>query len=303
MMRIPLLLTGAVLAGSCSGAAGVGARDGSPRMQRTRAMAGVSVDGAGLDQSAFVASMSFLFPSETEELTRSLVRTEMARLEAQRLDIRIPEAEVEAALDSFTTGLRAQLGEELTLDDWSEARHGHPWKRIRPLYRRHLAENLQYQAVLRADSHQSGRVAMFWFVSAEESEARRWAKSLSAGRDPRALLQESLFPGPSPDGGYPPVSRELPDPIGAALRDAQPGAILGPLQLPGDRSWRVGVVREVLPPRDALPPVAVLLKEVAVQPIEALEARAWFEKMSARYTATTDLSPFSGPSQAFEFLR
>lgn len=302
-MRTSLLLMGAVLLLGCSGAPHQEGSTGGSRLQRTRALAAVSVDGAGLDQSAFVASMSFLFPAETEELTRSLVRTEMARLEAQRLDIRIPEEQIEAALTAFTTGLRAQLGEELTMDDWSEARHGHPWNRIRPLYRKHLADNLQYQAVLRADAHQSGRVTMFWFLSGEEAEARRWARSLASGRDPAAILKESLFPGPTADGGYPPVSRDLPDPIGTALRDASPGTVIGPLQLDGDRSWRVGLVREILPPRDALPPVAVLLQEVQDQPIGALEARAWFEKMSARYTATTDLSPFSGPSQAFEFLR
>lgn len=295
-------MTGAVLLLSCSGAPQAHG-GGANRLQRTRALTGVSVDGAGLDQSAFVASMRFLFPAETEELTRSLVRTEMARLEAQRLDIRIPEAEVDAALDAFTTGLRAQLGDTNTLDDWSEALHGHPWNRIRPLFRKHLADNLQYQAVLRADAHQSGRVAMYWFVSADETEARRWSRSLASGRDPAVLLKESLFPGPSADGSYRPVSRDLPEPIATALRDARPGTVIGPLQLEGDRSWRVGLVREVIPPRDTLPPVAVLLQEVQEQPIEALEARAWFEKMSARYTATTDLSPFSGPSQAFEFLR
>lgn len=293
-----LLMTG------CAGGARPEAGGAEPgRLQRTRAMQGVQVDGAGLDASAFAASMSFLFPDETAELTRSLVRTEMARLEAARLDLRVPEAEVDRAFETFTSGLRAQLGDDFTLDDWSEARHGHPWIRIRPLYRRHLADNLLYQAVLRADAHLSGRVSMYWFLTTEESEASRWAKSLQAGRDPRAMLAESLLPGPEPDGSYPPVSVDLPAPIGPALRQARTGQVLGPLQLEGDRSWRVGVVREVLPPRDDLPPVAVLLQDVAARPIDALEARGWFEKMSARYTATTDLPPFSGPSQAFEFLR
>lgn len=301
-MRDVGLLAIALLLG-CSGGPTAEVDGSGGRLQRTSSLEGVSVAGAGLDLSAFAATMSFLFPAESEELTRSMVRTELARLEAERLDLRVPPESVDLALETFITGLRAQLGPDSSLDAWSMARHGHPWQRIRPLYRRHLGDNLLYQAALRADAHLQGQVSLFWFVAADEATAARWAKSLEAGRDPKALLSESLFPGPDAEGGYPPVSRDLPGPIGTALQDAAPGTVVGPFQLQGDRSWRVGLVRQVIPPRADLPPVAVLLQEVREQPIGALEARGWFEKMSARYTATTELSPFSSPSQAFEFLR
>jgi hypothetical protein len=272
-------------------------------LKRNPSVEGVSVAGAGLDLRAYVAGMAFVFPEESAEMARSLARTEMARLEAQRLDIRIPEARVEEAMDLFANSLLAQLGPGVTLDDWSEARHAFPWARMRPHYRDHLAENLLYQAVLRADAYLAGRVGLYWFLSGEEGEAHSWAVSLRSGRDPKALVAESLLPGSNPDGSFPPMTHELPGAAGQALREAKVGQVVGPMQLPGDRTWRVGLVVVVLPGVSQLPPVEALLAELESQPIDALEARAWFEKMSLRYTATTEISPFSGPTQAFELLR
>ena len=272
-------------------------------LQRNLSVGGVSVSGAGLDLRAYVAGMAFVFPDESTEMARSLARTEMARLEAQRLDIRIPDSRVEDAMDLFSKSLLAQLGLDVSLDDWSMDRHGFPWLQMRPLYARHLADNLLYQAVLRADAYLNGRVGLYWFLSADEGEAQAWAVSLRSGRDPKALVMESLLPGPLADGNFPPMTKELPGTAGAVLEKAKVGQVLGPMQLPGDRTWRVGMVYAVLPPAAQLPPVEALLTELETQPVDALEARAWFEKMSLRYTATTEISPFSGPTQAFELLR
>lgn len=271
--------------------------------QRNASVAGIAVDGAGLNLRAFVAHMAFVFPDEAAELSRSMVRTELARLESQKLGMVLPARRIEQAFQAFSNGLVAQLGTETTPDDWAIARHEVLWRDIQPLYREHLAHNLLYQAVLRADARLSGRVGMFWFVTGDESLARRWASSLQSGRNPESLLSESLLSGPNPDGSYPPMSRDLPGEAGERLQDASLGQIVGPIQFEGDRSWRVGVVTQVFAPESELPPIDVLLDELESQPIDALEARAWFEKMSRRYTVSTSLSSFSGPTQAFEFSR
>lgn len=294
-----LLLCGACQSGPTSGQT----QSGMQRTQRNASVAGIAVDGAGLNLRAYVAQMAFVFPDESAELTRSLVRNEMARLEAEHLAVVIPSARIDRAFQSFENGLVAQLGSTSTPDAWALARHDALWREVQPLYRIHIAQNLRYQVVLRADARLSGRIGMFWFLTGEFEEARRWASSLKAGRDPKSLLQESLIPGPNPDGSYPPMSRDLPGQAGEQLRTAEVGQIIGPIQFEGDRSWRVGVVTAIFPPVMELPPVAILLDELETQPIDALEARAWFEKMSRRYTVSASLSLFSGPTQAFEFSR
>ncbi|MFK5954968.1 MAG: hypothetical protein QM477_00830 [Planctomycetota bacterium] len=273
------------------------------RVQRNQSVAGVAVQGAGLNLRAFVAQMAFVFPAESAELTRSLVRTQMARLEAERLELSVPESRIDQAFTQFTQGLVAQLGANTNPDAWALARHDASWREVQPLYRQNLADNLLYQIVLRADARQSGRVGLYWFVTGDQAQARSWASGLKAGRSPQSMVEESLLAGPSPDGSYPPVSRDLPGMLGEQLQNPSVGQVIGPLQLEGDRSWRVGLVTEVLDPETELPPVAILLEELKNQPIDALEARAWFEKMSRRYTVSTSLSPFSGPTQAFEFSR
>ncbi|MDA0666770.1 MAG: hypothetical protein O3A50_03225 [Planctomycetota bacterium] len=293
-----------LLAASCqSGPTSTQSNSGLQRTQRNASVTGIVVDGAGLNLRAFVAQMAFVFPDESADLSRSVVRTEMARLESQKLGVVLPARRVDLAFQTFSKGLVAQLGNETTPDDWAMARHDALWRDIQPLYRENLAHNLLYQAVLRADARLSGRVSMFWFVTGDANQARRWAASLQSGRDPKSMLSESLISGPNPDGSYPPMSRDLPGEAGEQLQNPSLGQIVGPIQFEGDRSWRVGVVTQVLAPESQLPPIDVLLDELESQPIDALEARAWFEKMSRRYTVSSSLSPFAGPTQAFEFSR
>ena len=270
---------------------------------RSHALEEVRLDGAALDLRAFVAGMVFLFPQESEEWVRSALRVEMAQREAERLGIQLPATLVDDAMEQFTASVLSQLGPGASLELWSQQRHGYAWKKMEPLYRRQIGTNLLYQIVLRAAAHQSGRVGMYWFFAADQATAEQWVQSLRAGRDPQSLLAESLQAGPEPDGAFPPMSVHMPPPLGDQLATAEVGQVFGPIQLEGDRGWRVGLVREVLPAEPELPPITALLAELKSHPISALEARAWFAEMSVRYTAVADLSPFSGPIQAFEPLR
>lgn len=274
-------------------------------MQSTRGVLlnGVMIEQSALDMGAFVAEMQFVFPQQSAEIVRSMMRTEFARREAKRLDIRLPQAAVEATVADLENNLLAGLGPDADLDAWSQQQHQQSWASMRPLYQRHLADNLLYQVVLRADAIHSGRVKTWWLISRTEEQAQNWARSLDSERDPAAMLKESLIPGPEADGSYPPIAHYLPGEAGELLATAEAGQILGPLQLPGDYSWMVGRVIEVLPPRAELPPLSVLLDDLRRHPVGPLEARAWFEEMSRRYTASANFAPISAPLEAFVPIR
>jgi hypothetical protein len=253
--------------------------------------------------SSFVAELQFVYPRQGAEITRSLMRTELAHREAERLGIQLPLAAVEAAISDFETSLLQGLGGEEDLEAWSLAQHQQSWAQMRPQYERRLASNLLYQLVLRADAIQHGRAQMWWLLSSTKQQATEWARSLRGGRTPSSLLEESLLAGPEPDGSYPPMATYLPGEAGELLQVASVGQVIGPLQLPGDQSWMVGLVIALHPAQEHLPPVAVLLEGLQAQPVGPLEARAWFEEMSRRYTARATFAPISAPLEAFVPIR
>lgn len=264
---------------------------------------GVIVQDSALAMNSFVAEMQFVFPQQSAEITRSLLRSELAHREAQRLGIQLPPAAIGGAMADFESSLLQGLGGEADLEAWSLAQHQQSWAQVRPQYERRLADNLLYQVVLRADAIQHGRAQMWWLLSSTEQQATAWARSLRSGRGPSSFLEESLLPGPEPDGSYPPLATYLPGQAGEQLLAATVGQILGPLQLPGDHSWMVGRVIALLPAQDHLPPVAVLLQDIHSHPVGPLEARAWFEEMSRRYTASATFAPISAPLEAFVPIR
>jgi|FLOH01.1.fsa_nt_gi hypothetical protein len=274
-------------------------------MQSTRSeiLDGVSMQDSALAMNSFVAEMQFVFPQQSAEISRSLLRTAMAQREAQRLGIQLPKLAVESAITTLETSVLQSLGAEGDLDSWAYAQHQQSWAAVRPQYARHLADNLLYQTVLRADAIQHGRVKMWWLLSSTSSQATQWARSLASGRDPASLLSESLVSGPEPDGSYPPLAVYLPGAAGVQVATATAGDLIGPLQLPGDQSWMVGLVIAVLPAQEQLPPVSVLLEDLRQHPVGPLEARAWFDEMSRRYTAHAIFSPITAPLEAFVPIR
>lgn len=278
---------------------------GGVAVQSTRGawLESVVLQDSALAMNSFVAEMQFVFPQQSAEITRSLLRTELAQHEARRLGIQLPRAVVDRAMADFETSLLQGLGSDADLEAWALAQHRQSWSQVRPQYERRVAANLLYQVVLRADAIQHGRVQMWWLLGRTEPQAAGWARSLLGGRAPSSLLKESLLPGPEPDGSYPPLATYLPGQAGEQLAAAAAGQVVGPLQLPGDQSWMVGRVIAVLPPKTQLPPVAVLLDDLQAHPVGPLEARAWFEEMSRRYTASATFAPISAPLEAFVPIR
>jgi hypothetical protein len=274
-------------------------------LQSTRGVLldGVRVQDSGLDMSAFVAEMQFVYPQQSAEVVRSMMRSEFAHHEAKRLGIRLPQEAIDRTIADLEDSLLQSLGAGGDLESWSQQQHQQAWAKMRPLYRRHLADNLLYQVVLRADAIHTGRTRLWWLVSRSEEQAEAWARSLRSGRNPASMLTESLIPGPEADGSYPAIANYLPGQAGELLADAVVGQVLGPLQLPGDFTWMTGRVIEVLPAAAALPPLAVLLEDIREHPVGPLEARAWFEEMSRRYTASATFVPISAPLEAFVPIR
>ncbi len=297
--RARLWLLSAALACSCAGpdsCAGAGA--GWSGGAGASALPTLQADGRGLDARAFAAEAAFLFPDEARALGRSLMRAELARLEGDRLGLEPPAEQVEQALELALAGIAGGLPEGGSFEDWARERYGRSGAEVRGVIRRHLAENLRYQLVLRADAATVGRVRLHLLVSRDLEQAEAWAGKLRQGADPRALIAESLDPGA--DGlGERLLPAYLPDPLGAALRQTEPGEVLGPLQLPGDRAWFVARLAERLPAASTPPPRAVLLEGLEASPVDPLEARAWYEEMLRRYTAREALPAIQAPNPAF----
>ncbi len=252
-----------------------------------------------LDTRAFVAQAAFVYPEESREIVRSLLRAEFTGREAERLGLQPDRARVDKELQEFERGLLADLGPEGDFDAWSRARYGRPWAETRWVLGDQLLRNQLYQLCVRVDARVQGRVRMFWLVSQDETEALGWARQLQSGMDPRVLFPASRVRGAEADGSFSPAAARLPLPHADILQDAEVGAVIGPLRFAGDQAWWVGRVAEILPPSRAQPPVEEVLSELDRAPLSPLESRAWFEAMLARYTANDGTPSITAPQPSF----
>jgi hypothetical protein len=293
-MRGTPLLAAAVLAacaGPQSGAAAPHDPVAPPPLQAGGPLGAVVVEGIALDASAFAAEMALLFPEQSAEVVRSLLRAAFARREAERLGLDADPAEVEASLATMAE----ELGDALSREDWARSRYGLSWAEVRAAYATRLRANQLYQLVLRADAVASGRLRVRWFLLADEGDADAVADRLRLGATPGAVAAATL----QPDAPEDLLPSYLPRPWRDALAEAALGDVVGPLRFDGDRIWRVAVLLERLPP-GTVPAREALLDGLRERPISAVEARAWFEEMLRRYTATTGPLPVSSPTPVLE---
>jgi len=275
--------------GACAAPAGRGGGHALPELR---------VGELALDARAYAAEAAFLFPEECQALSRSLMRMELARLEGRRLGIAPPDAEVDQALELALAGIESALPEGGSFEDWARERYGRSGAEVRGVIRRHLASNLLYQLVLRADAATQPRYRLHLLITTDADQASDWGDKLRQGADPRALAGESMDRGLDGQGERL-LPAYLPEPLAGGLRGASPGAVLGPLQLDGDRAWLTLRLAETLPAAAAPPPLAVLLAELNERPVDPLEARAWYEEMLRRYTAREALPAIQAPVPAF----
>lgn len=296
-MRAPLCAAVAAwLAAACAGAPAV-----PPASEA--GLAEIRVGAAGLDPRAFVAQAAFLFPEETREIARSLLRAELAAREAERLGLAADRGRVEAEVAAFEAAVAAEIGEAGDFDAWARERYGRTWAEARLVLAAQVESNQLYQLCARAEARLAGAVRLHWLATADEAQAKAWARQLAAGADPRALAGASLVRGPLPDGSFAPAAPRLPEPHADALSGAVAGTVVGPLRFDGDRIWWVGRVAEVAQPAAGAPPVAELLQELDRAPLSPLEGRAWFEHALSRYTAAAGAPSITAPVPAFVPLR
>ncbi len=257
------------------------------------------MDGTLLDARAFAAEAAFVYPEESREVARSLLRNDFAAREAGRLGLSADAARAAAELADFEASLRAELGPQADLEAWARRRYACSWEEVRRVLGEHLERNQLYQLCVRAEARLQTRLRLHWLVTADPAQAEEWARQLRSGLDPRTLLPASALAGTEADGSFTPIPARLPRPFTGALQGQAAGAVVGPFQFEGDRAWWVGRVAEVLQPEAALPPVAILLQDLDQRPLQALEIRTWFEAMADRYTANGVVPAISGPPSAF----
>ena len=299
LLAAGLLLGAGALPGAACGAAAVEQPAAAVFGSRPGVLPGIAVEGAPLDARALASEAAFLFPDETRALVRGLLRVEFARREAERLGLSVDQAALAQALAEAEAGIRASLPEDGDLEEWSRTRYGRAWSEVRHALEARLSDNQLYQQALRAEAAVAGRVRLHVLVSADSDHATTWARKLRGGADPRALAAESIDPGPRGDSERGPLPVFLPEPLGSALAGAGPGEVVGPFRFEGDRFWHVARLLERIPAERALPPTAQLIASLRERPVDPIEARAWFEEMSRRYTAAERLPAVLAPAAAF----
>lgn len=263
-------------------------------------LSGVRVGEAELDAVAFAAEAGFLFPDETRALAHALLRSEFARRESQRLGIEPLAEEVEAALQSSVAALQSSAPEG-DLDTWASQRYGRAWESVEAGLRQRLEDNQRFQLCARTWTLMEGRVRLRGLSTTDLTLAQDWVRRIRNGASSRALVESSLDPGPQGDGVLPWLPSELAifAPIEEVPSRFEVGQVFGPVQLAGERVWRVFEVLEVQSAVTTLPPREVLLAELRAAPVGPLEERAWFRAMAARYNASEGLPVFETPARSF----
>ena len=296
-MREPAVRIGLALAALA--AAGCGAASPRPVQLRSTpgALPGTRLDEEALDARALASEAAFHFPDETRALLRGLLRSEFARREAARLGLSPDRGELERALGEAVANIEATLGPDGSFEDWARERYGRSGREVEAAIQRRIEDNQLYQLALRTEAALQGGYDLHILSTLDEEQAAAWARQLRAGASPVTLAPLSVDPGPAGDAGFR-VSAALPAPLGEGLRNAAPGDVVGPFRFAGDQLWRVARLRARIEPR-AAPPPGVLLEELRKRPIHALEARAWFEEMLRRYTASERLPEIQAPVDAF----
>ncbi|MCH2112723.1 MAG: hypothetical protein MK213_07675, partial [Planctomycetes bacterium] len=92
----------------------------------TAGLSMASLNGDRLRPSALVAELSFLFPMETRALRRTLLRDEISRMEAQRLELEAPSALIQEALATTLVGIEEEFGGAEAWRPWGARRVGLP---------------------------------------------------------------------------------------------------------------------------------------------------------------------------------
>ncbi|NQU48530.1 MAG: hypothetical protein HQ519_07770 [Planctomycetes bacterium] len=260
----------------------------------------VRLDGSYLNAQAFVAEAAFLFPAESRSLVHALVRSEFARLEANRLQLELDPKELQAALEQSVAGLEASLPAGQNLDDWALQRFDRSWVVVNETLRRHLAENQLFQLCARAHAMTGPRAELQMLTSRDQQQAQNWARQLKTGASASSLAALSLDPGPQGDASLPPLPMALPAPLGEWLcQQKSAGTVFGPFQFGDEQVWRVVYVRRLLAGLAALPPISILIEDLSKNPVSPLEERAWFDAMAKRYNAVENLPAIQAPAAAF----
>ena len=263
-------------------------------------LADVRLGDRFLSGNAFASEAAFLFPDESRALVHALLRVEFARMESERLQLSVSASELDSALEESRRNILSSLAPEETLDDWAFRRFGRSWQEAQVTLQRHLSDNQLYQLCTRSHALERGRVELQMLITLDREKAQTWVRKLKTGASASAMAVESLDPGPNGDGRLPPLPRELPGDLGNWMAEQpEPGSVFGPFQFANERVWRVVLLERFLPPEKDLPPKAVLLEQLRLQPISPLEEEAWFEAMANRYNAVENLPAIQAPAAAF----
>jgi len=227
---------------------------------------------------------------ETRALRRTLLRDEISRREAQRLELEAPSALIQDALASTLVGIEEEFGGAEAWRTWAERRYELPATQVRLALRHRLEENLRFQCVVAGSTAVARKCSIRAWVFESEPEAQDAKRKREHGADPSRL-------------GSPLVEEVVP-----LLSDSYAeehfggrtvGELVGPIQLEGDLSWHLFEIQEFFHPASGMPPLRALLDEVRASPPGPLATRAWWDSMVNRYTAVERPPDLQNPLRTF----
>ncbi len=269
---LPLLLAAALASCGAPQSASLGNRPGEHAGTHFAGLFAWRIDGVPLDARALAAEASLLFPEEIRAVGQSLMRSELARLDAQALHLVPPVGAVDEAVRLALREVELGLEEGDSLEEWARNRFGRSLEEFGAALRHRLAANLRFQMVVRTRLWTAPRHRVFLVACEDLESARDRASAWRAGADPRQT----------------PGCRDLELATSTIQdwtgEDPVVGQVPVPFPLPDDCSWYVLLVREELP-SSGIPPAKILIESIRQVPLDPLQERAWWDGALNRYTA------------------
>jgi len=185
-------------------------------------------------------------PARSAEVIRQMVLTTGAQLEAVREGIDVPDARLQADIESAIAAQKAsfalEVDEHMPLEDYLRLRHGLSPEQYRAEVLRMVLASMLMERAVRLDQLRADHDVLEIIVVEDEVLARDLATQLEGGASFAVLARKhSVHPSASAGGELPPVPSKGEIPLLDGRQDLKPGERLGPLsiEVKGKSLWRL----------------------------------------------------------------
>ena len=257
--------------------------------------------------SDLARAMRFDFPAQRRDLLRKLVREELVRREALRLEVFVRREDVDAAVERGLEDLRARVeaesGGRQTLAGFLRNEADTTTEEYRADLERFVVARRFLELVARYDSMSRDRVVLRVIGVPSRKEAEDLLARIREGADFTALARRSsVGPNRAEGGKVPPADRDDPHPAVALAFRLAPGEVGGPVEEKTESGsiWYLARLLESLPARASS--FEKIEEEVRAslheEPLGEREVGRWRERVEARYGVRLSAGRLIGEGEA-----